>query len=211
MRNSLRVFIPLCMSVCVCCKLGFPLQLITPPDWWHPALPAHILFMWNVFLNNSRWNWPLASSKQTLLNTHIPHTAHTLSHTHTRRQWRACTAYISHTFYFPQSHAMMLHLFCLFFLHSVFLLLPAGFALESEDLCDDDVDVGEQQVFRFLFVLKSLFLEFHSSCCSLRLSFPVHTQRTVVWGNGSEKSKSSDTWKKHETKADNETSFDHFS
>lgn len=68
---------------------------------------------------------------------------------------------------------MMLHLFCLFFLHSVFLLLPAGFALESEDLSDDDVDVGEQQVFRFLFVLKSLFWSFirvvalcasHSQC-----------------------------------------------
>lgn len=113
-------------------------------------------------------------------HTHSTHSSHTLSHTHTQSDVHAQHTF-PHTFYFPQSHAMMLHLFCLFFLHSVFLLLPAGFALKSEDLSDDDVDVGEQQqVFRFLFVLKSLFLEFHSSCCSLRLSFPVHTQRTVV-------------------------------
>lgn len=81
---------------------------------------------------------------------------------------------------------MMLHLFCLFFLHSVFLLLPAGFALKSEDLSDsgnddddDDDDVGEQQVFRFLFVLKSLFWSF-IRVVALCASFPVHTQCTVV-------------------------------
>lgn len=185
---------------------GFPLQLII--RWgWQPALPAHILFMRNVFPNN----WPLsvASSRQTLLNTHSTHT-----HTHTHP---TC---LHHT-YFP--YLLLSSIACndAASLSPVLLLLcissSAGRLRSKErrpQRGDDDDDLSKRgrarerekesnKCFGFFLCLSRffyVFLEFHSSCCSLRL-VPSAAQWCETARRGG-KLNLFDTWNKHETKAD---------